>query len=152
MSIPGNAFLRLMAGAVVVLGLAACQSRYDTHGNLPDPDRVAQLTVGQDTRERVEELLGSPSSVNVFDKEAWYYISEETETFAFFEPKVKKRKVLVLRFDKQGVLSDIKTLGLEQANLVEPVDRVTPAMGKEEDMFDYFFGGLKRIANQGQQN
>ncbi len=136
---------RYLVAFVVVLVGAACESRLDTRGNLPDPERLAEIRAGQHTREEVSEILGSPSSVAVFDQETWYYISKRTETVAFFEPEVNQRQVIILRFDDQGVVTEVTSLGLEDGHVIEPVDRVTPTAGNELTLIEQLVGNLGRF-------
>ncbi len=128
----------------LILGANAC-SRIDSRGNLADPDLLAGIKAGQHTREEVAEILGSPSSISIFDKERWYYISKLTETTAFFEPEVLERKVVVLSFDEKGVLREIKTLGLEESRQIETVERETPTSGNTVGFFDQLFGNIGRF-------
>ncbi|MEE8392922.1 MAG: outer membrane protein assembly factor BamE [Rhodospirillales bacterium] len=151
-----NGFIRIsrffaptvILGAVilgaVILGTASC-SRIDSRGNLADPDLLAGIKAGQHTRKEVAEILGSPSSISIFDKERWYYISKLTETTAFFEPEVLERKVVVLSFDEKGVLREIKTLGLEESRQIETVERETPTSGNTVGFFDQLFGNIGRF-------
>ena len=76
--------------------------RIDIRGNLPDPDLLAELEIGALSKQQVEEMFGSPSSVSTFGSENWYYISERTETTAFYAPEVVDRKVVVISFDDKG--------------------------------------------------
>ena len=114
-------------------------------GNLPDPERLAGSSDGGLSREEVAEILGSPSSVAVLEGETWYYISKRTETLAFFEPKVSDQKVVVIRFDEKGMVSEVQTLGLEQARTINPSERETPTAGNELTLFDQLIGNLGRF-------
>lgn len=143
--------LRWLLAGTFVFGLSACGSRIDSRGNLPDPDLLAEIKVGQHTRDQVTELLGSPSSIATFEKETWYYISNRTETIAFFEPELRERKVIVLRFDDSGVLHDIKTLGLEDSRIIQPVDRVTPTAGNTMGIVDGIVANFGRFKKQTQK-
>jgi outer membrane protein assembly factor BamE (lipoprotein component of BamABCDE complex) len=137
------------AGAcALVLALTACAARIDARGNLPDADSLAQMKPGKTTREQVLQALGSPSSVAMFDEETWLYMSQRTETVAFFSPKVTERKVVIVQFDKRGVLSDVKTMGLDAARDVEPVDRVTPTAGNELTILDQIVGNFGRFGKE----
>lgn len=137
--------LRYLVALLLVLGSAACESRLDTRGNLLDPNRLAEIKTGQHTRDEVAEILGSPSSIAAFDKETWYYISKRTETFAFFEPDVSDRQVVILRFDSQGVVTEVTSLGLKDGHVVQPVDRVTPTAGNEITIIKQLIGNLGRF-------
>lgn len=136
--------LGMVSGALV---LGACESRVDSRGNLPDPELLASIEPGQMSRDDVSLLLGSPSSVAMFENETWFYISQRTETFAFFEPEVQERKVIIVQFDDAGVLKTVETRGLEQGQLIEPVERETPTLGNELTLFQQFFGNLGRFNN-----
>ena len=138
-------FSHILAGIGLALALTACAPRLETRGNLPDPDRLAEITPGEHTRDEVAEILGSPSSTAVFDQETWYYISEKTETLAFFEPEITERQVVILTFDAEGVVSGIKTLKAEDGRFIEPVDRITPTAGKEITFLDQLFGNFARF-------
>ena len=137
--------LRTLAALVLVIGATACESRLDTRGNMPDPSRLAEVASGSHTREDVVEILGSPSSIAVFDQESWYYISKRTTTFAFFEPDVSDRQVVIVRFDKNGMVSDIKALGLEDGHVVKPVERETPTAGNEITLIEQLLGNIGRF-------
>lgn len=140
--------------SLVVLGLAvllgACAPRVDVRGNLPDPDLLADIEVGHVSRQEVEEILGSPSSKALFKGESWYYISERTETVAFFAPEVKERKVVILRFDKKGVVKEKLVFGLERGRVVELVERKTPTAGREFSFLKQMFGNLGRFEGGGE--
>ncbi len=86
--------------AAVALAVVVCSPRIDSRGNLPDPDKLAEIKPGKHSRDDVAEILGSPSSIGVFDQETWYYISKRTEAVAFFEPEVAERQVIIVHFNK----------------------------------------------------
>lgn len=131
--------------AALVAANAACTPRIDVRGNLPDPERLSEITPGEQTREEVSEILGSPSSVAMFDKETWYYVSQRSETLAFFEPEIKERNIVILRFDKNGILSAIEKLGVSDGQDVLPVERTTPTSGNTLNFWDQIFGNLGRF-------
>jgi|ETNmetMinimDraft_11_1059920.scaffolds.fasta_scaffold33379_2 outer membrane protein assembly factor BamE (lipoprotein component of BamABCDE complex) len=136
------------AVAALAIVLAACSSRLDTRGNLPNPELLSEIKPGQHNREQVERILGSPSSIAVFGQETWLYVSKMTETLAFFAPKVSERKVVVLRFDSKGVVADISTLGREHGQLIQPVERETPTAGNEIGFFDQIIGNMSRYKHR----
>lgn len=125
--------------------ISACSSRIDQRGNLPDSDMLANVEVGHINKQGVQDVLGTPSSVGLFDGETWYYISERTETTAFFTPVVLERKVIVIKFDDKGVVSAMNTLTLDDARQIEMVDRRTPTAGNEYGILRQLFGNLGRF-------
>ena len=92
--------------------LRGCAVSEDQRGNLPDPDKLAEVKPGTTTKEQVVKILGSPSSASTFDDDTWYYISRKTKQVAFFSPDVLDQQVYIVDFDDKGVVKDLghKTL------------------------------------------
>ena len=130
-----------------LLAVSACTQRIATHGNLPDPDRLAEVVPGEMSKDEVAEILGSPSSKSLFGEETWYYISERKETTAFFAPELTERKVLIVRFDKEGYVSDLETLSAEDGREIEPVERETPTAGNELTIIQQLLGNLGKYSD-----
>jgi outer membrane protein assembly factor BamE (lipoprotein component of BamABCDE complex) len=112
-----------LAGALVLSGLAACAPIKDVRGYIPDEERVGAIKIGADTRDSVQEKLGTPSSTAAFGDPTWYYISTEQERYAFFHPDVTKRQILAVEFNAL-------------------VDRETPSRGKEMTLLQQLFGNM----------
>jgi len=136
----------LLAG---LLALQACTPISAVRGNNPDPDRIAQLEPGRHKRADVMDILGSPSSVSAFKPETWLYVSKRTETIAFLEPEVKESNVIALSFDEDGLLKEIKTLGLEEMRDVNIVERSTPTVGNEVGVLEQLIGNFGRFGQGG---
>lgn len=143
MSISKPSKLLFTLSLIVLLG--ACAPKIDVRGNFPDPERLSEITPGEHSRGEVEEILGTPSSIAVFDQETWLYVSQRTETIAFFEPEVKERQVVILKFDKDGIVSAIETLSAENGKTIQPIERKTPTAGNEFTLIDQLFGNLGRF-------
>ncbi len=141
-----------LCAAALALAVLGCAPRMDTRGNLPDPEVLADIKPGKNSRDEVAEILGSPSSIAAFDDETWYYISKRTETLAFFEPEINDRRVVVIRFDDQGIVSDIKFLGLEDGRVVNLVERETPTAGNEVTFLQQIFGNVGRFTSDSAGN
>ena len=118
---------------------------------MPDVDVIAAIQPQKSTRADVERALGSPSSVNLFGEETWMYIGEETEQLAFLERDINERSVLIIRFNKDGIVEDVESHGLEASRTVEPVERTTPTVGKKLTVIEQLMGNLNRFGKIGQQ-
>lgn len=140
----------LAVAAIALLAAGACSPRIDANGNRPDPERLAEITPGSHTRNDVAEILGSPSSVTLLDRETWFYISKRTEVVAFFAPEVTDQQVVIIRFDDQGVVEAVDSLGLEDRRDVRLVDRETPTTGNELTVVQQIVGNFGRFSKEGQ--
>ena len=139
--------LPLAATALAVL-LSACAPDLVQRGNLPDPELLSRIQPGSQTRNQVADLLGSPSSIATFGDEVWYYISSQTQTIAFYEPEVLEQKVVAIAFDGDGRVKTVRTYGLEDAQEIEPVSRITPTGGREITVLEQLIGNLGRFSKQ----
>ena len=129
------------------LGLAGCAPTIQQEGNVPDADQVVQINPGIDDKNRVTQLLGSPSSVSAFQDRTWYYISRRTEQTAFFDPQVVEQEVLAVSFDSQNIVQDMKVYGLEDGRMVAMVARTTPTHGNDLTIVQQILGNLGRFNN-----
>jgi len=140
----------LLAGAVgLVMALGGCQAKIVQHGNVPDEDQVVQIQPGQDDKNRVEQLLGSPSTTGTFGDDVWYYVSKRTTQTAFFEPEIVDQGVLAIAFDSQGIVQDMKVYDKNDGRLVAMVDRETPTHGNELTIIQQMLGNLGRFSPDG---
>lgn len=138
---------RMLALVAAVGVLSACTPVVISHGQTPDPDDLELVEIGQSTRRDVEKRLGTPSTSSVFSDKIWYYFSETTEQVAFFEPKVKERKIIAIVFAPDGRVDNIATYTEADGQTVELVSRVTPTAGNELSFFQQLFGNIGRFTN-----
>lgn len=135
-----------LAGAVLLaVSVTACSARLDSHGNIPDPEIVESIRIGKSNRAQVSEMLGTPSARATFDEESWYYVGTQISKFAFLEEEVLERKVLVVRFDKRGIVRQVERLDKKDGRDVQVVDRKTPTRGKELTILEQLLGNVGRF-------
>jgi outer membrane protein assembly factor BamE (lipoprotein component of BamABCDE complex) len=132
-------------GLVAAATLTACAPRIDQRGNKPDEDQVTQINPGVDDKNRVAELIGTPSAISTFNDKTWYYISKRTETTAFWDPDVVDQEVLAIQFDEGGIVQNMKVYGLEDGRQIAYVDRTTPTEGNQLTIIQQLLGNLGRF-------
>ena len=130
---------------LAVLSLAACVPNVDQRGNLPEPEKVAQIRLGRTTRDQVIKILGTPSSTGIFDDKHWYYISRKTKQVAFFDPDVLDQQVYVVNFDGKGVVQTVDHKELKDGREIEPAPGATPAPGRELTLVEQVLGNIGRF-------
>ncbi len=141
-----RSFLALGAAALLAF-LAGCHQPVDQRGNLPTEAQLKEIKPGVSDKATVTRLLGSPSSVAAFDGDTWYYISQKTKEIAFFKPELIDQEVLVIAFDKEGVVREIRHRGLEDRVAVVPNPNATPAAGREFTFLEQLIGNFGRFSN-----
>ena len=127
--------------------LAACAPIIQQEGNVPDPDHVVQINPGVDDKNRVTQLLGSPSTVSAFQDRTWYYISRRTAQTAFLDPKVVEQEVLAISFNDNNIVDDMRIYGLENGRMIDMNTKVTPTFGNDLTLVQQLLGNLGRFNN-----
>lgn len=140
----GLGFCLLAACATV--GLSACGNNVQLRGNTPDPEDIAVIQPGVQSRQDVIDLLGSPSTVSTFQDRKWYYIGQKTEEIAFMKPAVIDRQVLVVTFNESGLVEGTQVYGMQDAQDVEPVGRETPTEGRDLTLLQQLFGNVGQFS------
>ena len=139
-----------LASISAAAALAACAASVEQRGNLPNPDKISEIHAGATTKDEVVKILGTPSSVSVFNNEkSWYYISRRTAQTAFFEPDVLDQQVYIVNFDDQGVVKAVDHKVLQDGMEVTPVARATPAPGRELSFLEQLIGNLGKFNGGG---
>lgn len=133
---------------LTALAIAACSPTVAQRGNVPDVEKLAELKPG-DTKDKVVQTIGSPSTIGTFSDKRWYYISRKTEKFGFFDPKTVDQQVVEVLFDEKDKVQEIKKLNLDDAYDVDLVGRSTPTAGKSMTFMDQLLGNIGRFNKGG---
>ena len=140
-----NAFVLLLAAAMLVASIAACTTRIERRGSELDPDMLRRIEPGVSDREDVRGKLGSPSSQATFGGETWYYISARKKHVAFYATEITDQRVIAIAFDDAGVVTSVRGYGPEDAREINPVERTTATGGRELTILEQMFGTLRRV-------
>jgi outer membrane protein assembly factor BamE (lipoprotein component of BamABCDE complex) len=135
----------LLAAVALSLGLAACTATVSTHGHALSADELAQIKPGVTSREEVARLLGSPSTIGTFQQERWFYISQRSEVMSFYLADVTQQDVVRIDFDGNGIVTDVRTHGLELAQAIEPDPNKTRTLGNELTAVQQILGNIGRF-------
>jgi outer membrane protein assembly factor BamE (lipoprotein component of BamABCDE complex) len=135
-------------GPLAWIALLGCVPQVTNHGYRFDEAALAQIQPGRTTRDEVQQLLGSPSSLTTFDGAVWYYVSQRTERMSFYQEDVVNQDVVSITFDDLGTVTNVDRHGLEEAHQVSFVDRETPTSGSELNAFEQFIGNIGRFNPQ----
>jgi len=138
----------LFLSAVLCVGalLPGCTGLQDQVGYLADPVLVQNIAPNVDNRQSVEATLGRPSVAGTFDQSVYYYVTRQTEQFAFFTPKPTEHKVMAVYFDARDNVDRVEYFGIEEVASVDLEDEKTPTRGREMGFFEQLFGNIGRFS------
>ena len=94
-------------------------------------------------------FLKTEKPVAAFDGDTWYYISKTTRQIAFLNPTILDQQVVVLHFDQNGVVSEVSTKGLKDAQAITPDPNATPAQGREFTFLEQLIGNFGKFSGAG---
>ena len=126
-----------------------CTPIRSVQGFVANEGQIGALTPGVDTQATVIEALGSPTAVGTFNPNSWYYISRTTDTVAFLNADVVDQRVVAIEFDAAGTVSEIRRYTLDDAMAIELVQRETPTLGRELNVWQQLWGNFGRFNAQG---
>ena len=135
-----------LAGAAL---LAGCAGLRDHRGQVIDKELATAVQPGVDNKQSVEGTLGRPTFVSQFNPNEWYYVSRDTTTVAFRDPRVNDQTVLRVRFDQAGNVASVDRTGKELIANIDPVGDRTPTLGRERSFFDELFGNIGAVSSGG---
>jgi len=142
-----SVLMKLSAAVFGAALLAGCASiGVKAHkGAVVDPQLAGAIQPGVDNKASVEKILGRPSFTGQFTPNDWYYVSRDTNQFAFRNPRVKQQTVYRVRFDQAGNVLAVDKSGKDMIAAVEPAHRKTPTLGRKRSFFDELFGNIGTV-------
>jgi outer membrane protein assembly factor BamE (lipoprotein component of BamABCDE complex) len=135
-----------VAAATLVTG---CASNHVHKGAVLDLQLASAIQPGVDNKASVEKLLGRPTFTGEFTPNEWYYVSRDTNQFAFRNPRPVRQTVLHVSFDPKGNVTAINRTGRELVMNVNPTHRSTPTLGRKKSFFDELFGNIGQVGSGG---
>jgi outer membrane protein assembly factor BamE (lipoprotein component of BamABCDE complex) len=128
-----------------VVTLIGCTPNANYRGKHVTKESLQTLQLGVHTKPDVRSILGSPSSIYTFDQNRWLYISKETTRRAFLNPVTCDAQVIVIAFNKDGIINTISNQDINASRLIKAVDRATPTAGHNIGFFEQIFGNFGRF-------
>lgn len=135
-----------IAGATLLSG---CIAMHDHRGSVIDTELVSAIQPGVDNKDSVQRTLGRPTFTGEFGDTDWYYVSRDTKTVAFRNPKVLKQTVLHVSFDRAGNVLALNQTGKELIAKIRPVGDKTPTLGRKSSIFNDIFGNIGTVNSAG---
>jgi outer membrane protein assembly factor BamE (lipoprotein component of BamABCDE complex) len=132
-----------LAAVCLAAGASACAPTMATNGFQAVDLKPREVKVG-DTRSSVLLRLGSPSTQGTFDPNVWYYISQKTEKYAYYMPRVQSREVVAISFDKDDKVAEVKDLSLKDGYQIAYDKQATPTRGKQLNWLEQLLGNIGR--------
>ena len=132
--------LSFLSGAV-----AACQPILRDFGYAPSDSELAEIVVGVDSVDKVQEVVGFPASDGLVREGSWYYLAARQRTVGFRAPQTVNRQLVAIRFNSQGTVTNIERFALEDGRVIALSRRVTESGIQDVPFLRQLLSNLGRI-------
>ena len=106
---------KILLNLILLIATSSCITRIEKHGYMFDETDYEMMQEGVTDKEKVLRILGSPTIISDLDEdEAWIYYSEDVKRLLFFMPKVTERNIIVIRFNRENIISKLRKIDLSQ--------------------------------------
>ncbi|MDD9912592.1 MAG: outer membrane protein assembly factor BamE [Alphaproteobacteria bacterium] len=130
-------------GTFAIIALAACKTTtVATHGQIVQERHIERLHPGVTTQDQVRRLLGSPSTVGTFNDNRWYYLTATTSSAPLNTNVLKDRRIVIVEFDQDRVVSRILTKTEEDGKEVPFQENETPTQGQSRGVLNQMLDNL----------
>ena len=132
-----------LAAVAALSAAAACAPLGAYQGFQAIESSPSDVKVGDDTRSTVLAKLGSPTATSTFDKDTWFYMSQTVTRTAFYNPRISRRDVVAISFNKDSELvTAVNTYGLQDGRVIAFNHRETPTRGREMTILEQLLGSI----------
>lgn len=132
--------------------LTSCSSTYVNRGTNLAAEDIKKIVVGQTTKETVESLFGTPSTISHFpdDKgtEHWFYIWKKLKEASILKPTVVEQKMVAISFNSANKVSSLRVEEGIKGNLIKPHTAVTPTQGQDISLMREVFSNFGRFTEK----
>lgn len=128
--------------------LYSCQLQEPTknHGILYLKNRSEKLSINQSNMNDVLRIVGNPHSKSISNKNEWIYIERVLTKGKFFKlgkNVLKKNDILVLSFDKYGILKEINFYDKNSKNKIAFSTNTTENNVSQKSFVEKFLQSIK---------
>ncbi len=131
----------ILTGCALLMAVG-CTTLYRNHGYAPSDDQLAEVLVGVDTRDTVADIVGPPTAGGVLNDGGFFYVESRFRLLGPLEPREIEREVVAIRFDGDGVVSNVERFGLENGQVVALSRRVTQDNVRDTTFIRQLFGSI----------
>ena len=123
----------------------------NTHGIRFIKNKYDIIEIGKSNKNDIRKIIGPPSSLSKFNNR-WIYIERKTNSQTIFklgEKKISSNNVLIIEFDKNGILISKDLLTIDDMNELLIADKKTNKKFNQNNIVYDIFSTLREKINAG---
>ena len=140
-------YLKTLVILLLFFTPVGCSKIVEQNGVPTNDEIFQQLNIGKTTKSKVKKILGDPIMIDNQLVETWIYFSQKIEKFAFFEPKLSSRKVILLSF-KNNILIKKESFSQKDSKIIEISTKKVISGGRKLTVLQQIFGNIGNFSSQ----
>ena len=130
------------------ISLIGCQLQdpYNNHGIVFLKNRSEKLIVNQSNKNDVLNIVGQPHSKSINDDNEWFYVERvltKGEYHKLGQNILKENNILVLKFDKYGVIKEKTFLNKDSKNKINFSQNETKNELSQKSFIERFLSSIR---------
>ena len=121
----------------------------NTHGFRFLDSKYDKIIVNKSNKNDVKKIIGPPSDISNFN-DTWFYIERQKvnqSLIKFGIKKIEKNNVLIIEFNKMGMVSDKILLDLNDMNDIKIAEKKTKKKFQQDNLVYNIFSTLREKIN-----
>ena len=120
------------------------------HGTIFLEKKKDEIVINKFNKNDVTEVLGPPSTKSVFEDDTWIYLENvktNSKLRKFGKRTLVKNNILILEFDKYGMLITKEYLTKDDINKIKFEDKITTVDYSQQSVVTKMLSGLRDKIN-----
>lgn len=125
------------------------------HGFRSLETKYQKIILDETNKNDILNLIGPPSSISDFNENKWIYIERRKTNQSLIKlgtQKIEKNNILIIEFNKLGILKDKKFLDIDDMNDLNYVKSITTKDFKQDNFIYNIFSSLREKINAPMKN
>ena len=125
------------------------------HGSKSLDDKFNKIKPNYTNKNDIIKIIGPPSSISDFDKNKWFYIERLKTNQSLLKlgsQKIQKNNVLIVTFNKSGMLQSKKLLDLNNMNDIKFLEKTTQKDFQKNNIVYEIFSSMREKINAPSKN
>ena len=125
------------------------------HGSKSLDDKFNKIKPNYTNKNDIIKIIGPPSSISDFDKNKWFYIERLKTNQSLLKlgsQKIQKNNILIVTFNKSGMLKSKKLLDLNNMNDIKFLEKTTQKDFQKNNIVYEIFSSMREKINAPSKN
>ena len=137
---------------LIIFFITACSSNKVTknHGFISLDNKMKYIIINKSNKNDIIKYIGYPSSISEFNSNKWFYIERQQKNQSLFKlgiKKLSKNNILIIEFNKRGLVQNKKLVKLDDMNKLKYVKKVTTKDFEQNNTLYNIFSSFREKVN-----